>query len=230
MSIHSSGAPADAALAFLRSAPDLRRTMLLFSFDGVGTHDSQRGRPGAEAELMALLAKARRLVPDAKIVLKFTITPENAAALRPSFSKARELGLGIQFNMVAHLPEHTNSVRGSKDGPAFPFPPRVLERLRKDLRAVFNDLSLLRDRHEMGYLLRMIEKLDGEGGNLCPRACPVPSQSAFIRADGAVLTCRSRPPIGNALREGLDAAWNSPAATMLRRTGCGACEPRFSEF
>ncbi|MBI3552418.1 MAG: glycosyltransferase [Elusimicrobia bacterium] len=230
MTIQSSGSPAGAILDFLRSDPDLRRTTLCFSFDGVGAHDFQRGRAGAEAELMSLLEKSRRMVPNARLLLRFTITPWNAGAVRSTFAMARELGVGIQFQMVDHNPQYTNSVRRPRNGTPFPFPPAALKTLGKDLRSVFNDLSVLRDRHEMGHLLRLIESLDDDGRIPCRRSCPVPSQSAFIRADGAVLTCRGRPPVGNALQDGLDAAWNSEAAAFLRRAGCGACEPRYNEF
>jgi MoaA/NifB/PqqE/SkfB family radical SAM enzyme len=230
MSIHSSGAPASAALDFLRSGPDLRRTFLFFSYDGVGTHDFQRGRQGAEADLLALIARVRPVTPRGAIILNCTITPWNAGSVRATFAKARELGVGIQFQLVNDLPQYTNSVRRPKDGPAFSWPPGVLAKLEDDLRGVFNGLSLLRERHEMGHLLRLIETMHLPDGPACRLPCPVASQSAFVRSDGSVLTCRNRPPVGNALREGLDAAMGSVAAARLRREGCGSCERRFSEF
>ena len=189
-----------------------------------------RGRPGAESELLGLLEAARRLAPGVRVVLQSTITPWNAGAVKETSAKARELGLAIQFLLVHDQPEYTNSVRRPQDGLAFPWPSEAWERLGRDLRAVFNDLSPLRDRQELGHLLRLIERVESGGGDGSLPCCPVPAQSAFVRADGAVLTCRSRPPVGNVLKEGLDAALGSEAAEQLRRTGCGACEPRFSAF
>ena len=216
--IQSSGWPAQAVVDFLRASPDLRHTTLSFSFDGVGAHDSLRGRPGAESELLGLLEAARRLAPGVRVVLQSTITPWNAGAVKETSAKARELGLAIQFLLVHDQPEYTNSVRRPQDGLAFPWPSEAWARLP------------LRDRQELGHLLRLIERVESGGGDGSLPCCPVPAQSAFVRADGAVLTCRSRPPVGNVLKEGLDAALGSEAAEQLRRTGCGACEPRFSAF
>jgi MoaA/NifB/PqqE/SkfB family radical SAM enzyme len=230
MSIHSGGYPAAPVKDFLGSKPDLRRTWLFFSYDGPGVHDRQRGREGAEAELLSLVAHARSEAPRASIALGFTVTPWNAGAIRPAFERAKALGVGIQYRMVEDLPEYTNSVRRPREGPLFAWPDGALAAVASDLRWVFNRLSPLAERHELGQLLGVIEGLSRPSAGACDRPCAVPSQSAFIRADGAVLTCRSRPPVGNALEEGLDAAMSSEAAEVLRRDGCGACEPRFSAF
>ena len=231
MSISSSGVPSQAVIDFLRRGPDLERTSLVFSFDGVGAHDAQRGRPGTELELLSLLTTIRRMSPRARITLNCTITPWNAGAVRATFQKSRELGVGMHFNLAADLPEYTNPRRRPADGEeAFPFTEQARRRLRDDLCFVFNGLSFRRDRQEMGHLLRLIEDLR-DGLALRPASsCPVPSQSAFIRCDGALLTCRGCAPVGNVLHEDLETAWNSAAARRLRREGCGRCERHYDEF
>ena len=214
MDISTSGVPADAVLRFLETA-DARKLTLVFSYDGAGTHDRQRGKPGAEQELLELVAK----IKGPRVALRMTLTPENAGAVLPTFEKTRALGVELWLQEAHFLPEYTNSVRQQR----FALPVG----LERDLESVFARLSLSRERAELGHLDALLRRLRGEAAGA---VCPVPTQSAFVRADGALLTCRGAKPVGNVLQGGLEAAWRSAEACALRRSGCGRCEPRYSEF
>jgi MoaA/NifB/PqqE/SkfB family radical SAM enzyme len=225
MSLSTSGAPADAVRAFLSARPDLRRVTLIFSFDGVGVHDLQRGTPGAERELTTLLGELPRLAPDAAVQLRMTLTPFNFAAAAATFRFARGLGLPLRYQLVDRLPQYTNSVRDAV--PMLSAEQRSA--LRRQLVEVFNALSLRSDRHELGHLLTLLGEL-GADARTPIGLCPVPGQSAFVRCDGALLTCRGAEPVGDVLREGLDAAWSGAPARRLRVEGCGSCERPYNAF
>ncbi len=228
MDISTSGVPAAAVLDFA-SRPDAASATMVFSYDGAGAHDHQRGKPGAEEELLALIAEVRRRHPRRRLAVRMTLTRWNAHAVRPTFLRSRELGVELWFQMAGVFEQNTNSVRGAA-ADAFAPDAEGLSRLEADLRFVFRRLSLRTERSEIGHLDGLLRRLRGDDRSSGPPSCPVPSQSAFVRADGAVLTCRSSVPVGNVLTGGLEAAWASAASCALRRSGCGRCEPRYSEF
>lgn len=200
---------------------DAGLTRLKVSLDAARPEVYARVRAGGDLEevlvnVERLLARVRRQGGGPVVEVQMVAFAENLDELLPMLAVCHER-LGVDLNVMGMY------TYGAQEG-------FVALALRDDARSA---LSLARDDAARRGMWRARASLDALlatlGGSASRKPCLVPWYSAIVSTDGDVYPCCHHTVrgvcVGNALREGFSAVWNSPAMTTfragLRANRCG---------
>lgn len=188
------------------------------SLDGLFKHDAQRGQ---SLDVIRSNIKAiHHKFPNIVINLKFTVTPINYMDILPTYTYAKQQGLGFKIKLVENAESYTNKIPG---GMVTKFSLQEKKKIINDLLVIYKDLKYtaqkdaLLIRESIKFLLDQ-EREDG---------CATPFNRIFIMPDGEIFSCILQPSIGNINKSSLEKIWSSDKAEAIRlkikQHGCCQC-------
>lgn len=193
-----------------------KKVKLFSSIDGVLSHDTQRGRPGALRKTADNLCAVQERFPELVVEVKFTVTPRNHEELGAAFDFCTERGFDFTAKLVEVNPYYTSQLSLASHANNFQFMPSQLDSVRRQLDAI---LAKCRDRiskRRQGELQELRSSL--EPGWQRKGRCVSPHTSAFLDAQLRLFTCKEFPPVLDLKTQSLDDICNSPAYEAVAAT------------
>jgi selenobiotic family peptide radical SAM maturase len=182
------------------------------SLEGLPEHNDWVRGAGHFARTEAFLRLLRDLGVSTMVML--TLTEDNLDQVLPLAARLRGLVDDFHFNRLAMVGEGANLRLPARD--------RYERFLEEYLAAAATDAALGLKDNLINILLR--RRGAPPFGGCTGFGCGAAFNFLALLPDGQVHACRKFPsPVGNAVREGLGAVYDSEAARRYRR-GCTACD------